>query len=93
VPGELPVNRGDEAGPSFRHLLLQVPLVLGLRLFPPYLPERGSDVRRVAFFEKPNLNGLRFFHATLYAKTHFTLSRTINGRERAISLETPAAAR
>jgi hypothetical protein len=79
VPGELPVKDRDEAGPSSRHLFLQVSLVLGLRLFPPHFLERGSDARRVAFFEKPNLNGLRVFHTTLYANTRLTLNCTLIG--------------
>ena len=35
--------------------------VLGLRLFPPHVRERGSDTRRIAFFEKPNLDSIRNF--------------------------------
>src|SRR5580692_1466881 len=90
VPGELPVNSSDEAGPSSRHLFLEVPLVLGLRLFPPHPLERGSDARRVAFFEKPNLNGLRVFHTILYAKTRLTLNCTLTGVNRPLHSKPPA---
>src|SRR5580693_1169489 len=80
VPGELPVKDSDEAGPSSRNLFLQVPLVLCFRLVPPHVLERGSDARRIAFFEKPNLDGLRVFHVHhSKPKTRRTLNCTLIG--------------
>ena len=46
VPGELPVKDSDEARSSSRHLLVQVVPVLGFRLVPPRVLERGSDATK-----------------------------------------------
>ena|ERR1700721_492488 len=58
-------NGGDRliTGRRVRTQSMAKPLTsVGLGLFPLHLLERGSDARRVAFFEKPNLNGLCVFH-------------------------------
>jgi hypothetical protein len=63
VPRKLAVNGSDKTRPGSRRLLVQIPPVLTLRLVPPHVLERSSDARWIAFIEKPNVNGLRVFHA------------------------------
>ena len=63
VPSKLAVKGSDKTGSSSCQLLMQILPVLALRFVPPHVLEGSSDARRIAFFEKPNVNGLRDFHA------------------------------
>ena len=63
VPGKLAVYGSDKTRPRSRHVLVQISSVLALGLVPPHVLERGSDARWIAFFEKPNVDGFRVFHA------------------------------
>jgi hypothetical protein len=61
VPGEQPATIDEDVRVPAT-CWCKVALALALRLAPPHLLERGSDARRIAFFEKPNLEALRIFH-------------------------------